>query len=70
MSARGLDSRRFDRGPLTVADRGCMWAAIGVIAALWAGKWAKPLLFDVSPRDPMVFGVVTATLIIVAAAAA
>jgi predicted permease len=51
---------------LRVASLG---VAIGVLVSLWAGKWAKPLLFDVSPRDPVVFVVVTLTLIFVAAAA-
>ncbi len=43
--------------------------AIGIVAALWAGKWVKPLLFDTSPNDPVVFIVVAVTLIVVAAAA-
>ena len=43
--------------------------AIGVAAAFWAGKWVKPLLFDVSPRDPAVFVFVAVTLVAVAVAA-
>jgi putative ABC transport system permease protein len=43
--------------------------AIGGVVALWAGKWVKPLLFEVSPKDPIVFAVVAATLIAVALAA-
>jgi predicted permease len=43
--------------------------AIGTAFALWAGKWVKPLLFDVSPRDPFVFVVVATVLIAVATAA-
>jgi putative ABC transport system permease protein len=43
--------------------------AIGVAAALWAGKWVKPLLFNVSEKDPAVFVFVAATLIAVAIAA-
>jgi ABC-type lipoprotein release transport system permease subunit len=43
--------------------------AIGVGAAFWAGKWVKPLLFDVSPKDPLVYVFVAGTLIIVALAA-
>jgi putative ABC transport system permease protein len=69
---RALGAQAADVMRLVVSDGlrvASLGVAIGVIAALWAGKWAKPLLFDVSPRDPMVFGVVTATLIIVAAAA-
>jgi predicted permease len=43
--------------------------AIGLIIALAAGKWIAPLLFDVSPRDPLVFGVVAVLLLAVAAVA-
>ena len=43
--------------------------AIGVVTALWASKWVKPLLFDVSPRDPAIFVAVTVLLVMVAAAA-
>ncbi|HEY8175854.1 MAG TPA: ADOP family duplicated permease [Gemmatimonadaceae bacterium] len=43
--------------------------AIGTAFALWAGKWVKPLLFDVSPRDPLVFVFVATVLIAVATAA-
>jgi hypothetical protein len=40
--------------------------AIGIGIAFWAGKFVKELLFDVSPRDPLVFGVVTVALLGVA----
>jgi predicted permease len=40
--------------------------AIGMVVALWAVKWVKPLLFDVSPRDPFVFVTVGGTLLGVA----
>jgi predicted permease len=43
--------------------------AIGAAGALWASKWVKPLLFDVSPKDPAVFGLVATMLIVVALAA-
>jgi ABC-type lipoprotein release transport system permease subunit len=43
--------------------------AIGTAGALWAGKWVKPLLFEVSPRDPFVFVFVATVLIAVATAA-
>ena len=43
--------------------------AIGGAVALWAGKFVKDLLFEVSPRDPVVFGVVVTTLVLVAIAA-
>jgi len=43
--------------------------AIGAVIAFAASKWVKPLLFDVSPRDPWVFGLVVAMLVAVAVAA-
>ena len=43
--------------------------AIGIAAAFWAGKWVKPLLFDISPRDPAVFVFVAVILVAVAVAA-
>jgi predicted permease len=35
---------------------------LGVIAALVAGRWIAPLLFEVSPRDPIVLAAVVVTL--------
>ena len=43
--------------------------AVGLLVALWAGKFVAPLLFSVSPRDPSVFVIVATTLIGVAIAA-
>ena len=43
--------------------------AVGVGGALWAGKFVKPLLFNVSPNDPWVYVIVATTLILVALAA-
>jgi putative ABC transport system permease protein len=43
--------------------------AIGGAVALWAGRWVKALLFDVSPYDPTVFGLVAATLVAAGVAA-
>ena len=43
--------------------------AIGVGTAFVAVKWLKPLLFDVSPRDPFVFVLVTVALVLTAVAA-
>jgi predicted permease len=40
--------------------------AVGCLLALWAGRWIAPLLFAQSPRDPLIFGLVTAALLIVA----
>jgi predicted permease len=42
---------------------------VGLLIALWAGKFIQPLLFSVSPRDPSVFVLVGTTLIGVAIAA-
>jgi putative ABC transport system permease protein len=43
--------------------------AIGGGLALWAGRWVKALLFDVSPYDPAVFALVAATLVVAGVAA-
>jgi len=40
--------------------------AIGLAAAWLAARWVGPLLFQTSPRDPVVFGGVAALLIVVA----
>ena len=37
--------------------------ALGAIAALAAGRWIEPLLFQQSSRDPSVFGVISIVLI-------
>lgn len=54
---------------LVVAD-GLRYAMTGVVVggviALVAGRWIAPLLFDQSPRDPVVFGTVTGLLLLVA----
>ena len=34
--------------------------------ALWGSKWMEGLMFRQSPRDPLVFGVVTLVLLVVA----
>jgi putative ABC transport system permease protein len=44
---------------------GATGVALGVGIALMAGKWVKPLLFEQSPRDPLVFGIVTVMLLAV-----
>jgi predicted permease len=48
---------------------GAAGVAIGTVAALIAGKWVKPLLFEQSPRDPLVFSVVAVALLTVTLAA-
>ncbi len=56
-----------------VVSEGVRFAALGVIIgaviALAAGRWVGPLLFEQSPRDPVVFGGVALLLLAVAAAA-
>ena len=37
--------------------------ALGAIAALAAGRWIEPLLFQQSSRDPSVFGAISIVLI-------
>lgn len=53
-----------------VVGEGVLLAAIGVVAgsaiALAAGRSIAPLLFTEGPRDPLVFGVVGGTLMVVA----
>ncbi|HEY4302957.1 MAG TPA: ABC transporter permease [Gemmatimonadaceae bacterium] len=69
---RALGAQASDIMRLVVADGlrvALLGVAIGVVVAIWAGKWAKPLLFDVSPHDPLVFAIVTVTLTAVACAA-
>jgi ABC-type antimicrobial peptide transport system permease subunit len=48
---------------------GAIGVVLGTLAALGGGRWLKPLLYEVSPRDPVVFGVVIVMLIGVAIAA-
>jgi predicted permease len=45
---------------------GLTGVGIGALLAWWAGAFAAPLMFDESPRDPVVFGVVTVVLVGVA----
>ncbi len=67
-----LGARLGDVVRLVMGD-GVRFALIGVgigsAIALAAGQWIRPLLFDVSPRDPLVFGAVSAVLMGVAALA-
>jgi ABC-type antimicrobial peptide transport system permease subunit len=42
---------------------------IGAAIALASARWIKPLLFEVSPRDPIVYAIVTTVLLAVAIAA-
>src|SRR6185436_10342847 len=42
---------------------------IGAVVALWAGRWIGTLLFNESPKDPVVFGAVAGVLVVVAVVA-
>jgi predicted permease len=44
---------------------GAIGVAIGGAIALASGRWIAPLLFKESPRDPVIFGVVTVVLLAV-----
>jgi putative ABC transport system permease protein len=48
------------RDSLTVVGAG---VALGLIAAIAAGKWVAPLLFQISPRDPIVLASVVVVLV-------
>ena len=67
LGARSVDLvRLIVRDGMRVAVAGVL---IGAIAAAVAGRWIAPLLFDVSARDPVVFGAVVIVLFGVALAA-
>ena len=64
LGARSADVRRM------VVTQGARLAlvgvGIGVIAALFLGRWLETLLFEVRPRDPMVFAAVSVVMVGVA----
>jgi predicted permease len=65
--AIGSDGGRLLRGVLYDGLRMAGWGLFtGLTVSLLAGDRIAPLLFNVSPRDPVVFVVVGATLIVVA----
>jgi predicted permease len=69
---RALGAQAGDVVRLVITDGlriAAVGVAIGVGAAFYAGKWVKPLLFNVSPKDPGVFAVVAVALVAVALAA-
>ena len=70
-ASRSANSRRrlVARASSRLITFAAVGVAIGVAGALWAGKWVKPLLFNVSPKDPWVFVIVATTLVGVAVAA-
>ena len=43
---------------------------LGVLVALWGAKWMEGLMFQQAPRDPVIYGVVAGTLLLVAVVAA
>ena len=62
--ALGAQARDVVRLVLSEGMRlGVAGVVLGAGVALLAGKWVKPLLFEQSPRDPLVFGVVTVVLL-------
>jgi putative ABC transport system permease protein len=67
-----LGARLGDVVRLVVGDGlriASLGVALGGMIALWAGPWIEPLLFDQSPRDPVIFGGATAVLLVAAVAA-
>ena len=69
---RALGAQAADVVRLVVTDGlrlAAVGVAVGILGAFWAGKWVKPLLFNVSPRDPWVFVGVSVALVAVALAA-
>jgi putative ABC transport system permease protein len=61
LGARDRDVLRLVLGQgLRLAAAGVV---IGALSALWAGSFVKPLLFSVSPRDPVIFAIVSASLL-------
>jgi len=64
LGARPADVVRLVvRGGLALAAGGVV---VGFGLALVAARLVEPLLFDTSPRDPAVFGLVAATLLTMA----
>jgi ABC-type antimicrobial peptide transport system permease subunit len=63
-----LGAQMGDLIKLVVAEGmtlGVIGVGIGTAVALLAGTWIKPLLFDESPRDPIIFGTVAFVLLAV-----
>ena len=67
-----LGAQRADVLRLVVSEGlrlGVAGVVIGGAIALAAGRWLAPLLFDESPRDPLVYSAVALVLLIVTVAA-
>jgi putative ABC transport system permease protein len=54
------------RDAVSVAAAGLV---LGLLAALATSRWVGPMLFEISPRDPLVYAIVTLVLLGVAVAA-
>lgn len=64
-----LGARAGDVARLVIGEAvrvGAIGIAIGVALALWATKWVKPLLYDVSPTEPAIYVAVALVLLCVA----
>jgi putative ABC transport system permease protein len=64
-----LGARSGDVARLVVGEAvrvGAIGIAVGVGLALWATRWVKPLLYDVSPTEPGIYLVVSLVLLSVA----
>jgi putative ABC transport system permease protein len=69
---RALGAQTGDVVRLILTDGlalGTLGVVIGVAVAFWGVRFIGPLLFGVPARDPMIFGLVAASLLAVAAAA-
>lgn len=63
-----LGAQRGDLTRLVVGEGmrlGVVGIGAGAVIAVACGRWIAPLLFDESPRDPVVFGLVTGVLLVV-----
>jgi len=64
LGATGRDIVRLVfRGTIGMASVGIL---AGTLGAIGAGPFVEPLLFNVSGRDPWVYGIVAAVLLVVA----
>jgi len=62
-ASRGSVVRLVVAGGVRVVALG---VGIGALIALWAGRWIGTLLFNESPKDPVVYAAVSGILVIVA----
>jgi ABC-type antimicrobial peptide transport system permease subunit len=64
--AVGASGRQIVSGVMTDGARiALIGAGAGLLLAALASRWIQPLLFDESARDPIVYAVVTVTLVLV-----